>query len=152
MYNSPRPNNQSQPRPTHSQPPQAAADGWRPWSTPEKAPRPDLEDYRLKKCFQCSSTRMTIVENAQSNGVMQFKGSCQDCGTKTGALPYAKDLDSIGCTVIPFGKYKGMTLMQIHQEAPDYLQWCADNLTDVKLLGTVILFGRLLGPVQPGQK
>lgn len=115
---------------------------WKKWNPANAAPKPDLEDYRLKACYKCKGTAMDIVEATHSSGSKQFKGECLGCHEKTGALPYARDAESLGFNQIFFGKHKGKTLHAIKEEDPEYLSWCLDNLNDVKLLGTIILFQR----------
>lgn len=44
-----------------------------------------------------------------------------------------KSLDAArepGIYVLPKGKHKGMTIAEVHEEAPDYLKWAVENWTD----------------------
>jgi uncharacterized protein (DUF3820 family) len=109
-------------------------------------PRPDLEMPWAKACSNCKGTRLIYIQKTLANGPIQFRHVCQDCSTRSEALPYARDLDSMGATVIPFGKHKGKTLQEIEATAPDYLDWYLGNGDNVKLLGTIVLFRRLASP------
>lgn len=35
--------------------------------------------------------------------------------------------------VFPFGKYKGRTVADVYSEDPNYVKWCADNITDATI-------------------
>lgn len=87
---------------------------------------------------------MQVLEGVQSNGVKVFKGGCLDCRELTGALPYARDAQSLGFTRIYFGRHKDKTLAEIESTTPEYLDWCLENINDVKFLGTVVLFRRTM--------
>jgi|SRR3954470_12121410 len=131
-----------QQQPQSNPAPQTTQPQWRKWNPNSPAPKPDLEDYRLKACYRCKSEQMDIVEATHSSGTKQFKGECMSCREKTGALPFARDAESLGFNVMFFGKHKGKTLAAVREEDPEYLSWCLDNLTDVKMLGTIVLYQR----------
>lgn len=105
-------------------------------------PKPDLEDLRACRCEQCGYEEVNVYYSVLSNGRYQFTAHCMDCKHASGALPYLKDLKSIGETQIYFGKYRGNTLEQVFKEDPKYLDWCFGNLENEKFLGTLVLFNR----------
>jgi uncharacterized protein (DUF3820 family) len=123
---------------------QALKDGWIEWDKVNaRGPRPDLEMPWSKACSSCKGTKLTYIQKILANGAIQFRHICADCGTKSEPLPFARDVESLGATVLPFGKHKGKTLQEIETAAPDYLDWYLANGDNVKLLGTIVLFRRL---------
>lgn len=38
---------------------------------------------------------------------------------------------------MPFGKYKGTELIEIYEDDPDYLQWCAENIKQFDVRNTI---------------
>lgn len=106
-------------------------------------PKPDRNSIQAKSCYSCKSINLELYLIDCANGTQQFKAQCKDCGNKSGAIPFEPSAESLGCTVIPFGKHKGKSLSEIADIAPDYLDWLVSNLVDIKLLGTLVLFSRL---------
>jgi len=38
-----------------------------------------------------------------------------------------------GSTILAFGKYKGKTMADVYKEDPNYVKWCAENMSDPKI-------------------
>lgn len=127
------------------QQPQSQPVIWKPWNPNANAfPKPDLQAYQLKQCYGCKGTAMGIVESVNQYGTRKFRADCSACGKQSGDLPYAQDVQSLAANQFFFGAHKGQTFGQVQTEDPNYFSWCLDNLTDVRLLGTILLYQRAL--------
>jgi ribosomal protein L37E len=80
-------------------------------------------------CKKCGDHDVMVNPIKMSNDVLQIQAFCHGCGQKA-FLSHNKTNEEWR---MPFGKYKGMTITDIKDENPAYIEWAALNFTDEKI-------------------
>lgn len=108
--------------------------------------KPDLTDKKLElheKGSCCRNFERIIYSvfkrDFTGRGAQEsHHGYCAWCGHKfSGDLKHAINKELLGDTVIYFGKHKGLRLSQVPK---DYLNWCAENLSDQRLVEKIKVY------------
>jgi RNase P subunit RPR2 len=82
-------------------------------------------------CKKCGAIQEPNVKAVTfKNGVMHIEARCPDCDSFIKYLPQDTQIDPL--SPMPFGKYKGRSIISIAHEDKGYAKWCAENLENKK--------------------
>lgn len=81
---------------------------------------------KKNKCRRCGSENLLLKEVTFKNGTLHTKADCLDCALLFFAPRELEENQNDFS--MPFGKYKGSTLLEISRSDPDYLMWAASTL------------------------
>lgn len=82
------------------------------------------------RCKKCQHDKMTFSEVTFSNGTHHVEIKCAECKNHNGYMAQNLEGDQADYRM-PFGKHKGMTLLEISRESPDYLAWAEKTFTGI---------------------
>lgn len=99
------------------------------------------------KCSNCDNTEFEYIERTFINGTKHYQRKCKNCGTFNQYAPSyeVNPNEDPGKFVMPFGKHKDKTLIQIGQDDYDYLLWAVDNLNSKTIRKRIEMF---LNPIR----
>lgn len=71
-------------------------------------------------CPRCNTGKFKTERIPLGGGRYHLKAVCAVCGRFINFLPHQK-------TKFPFGKHRGLSVIEVAAKDPGYLQWCLSN-------------------------